>query len=287
MRFLILAFALCLQPAMATRSQPTAPEAGCTRGPENGTLIAIGGGSLPDEILQLFIERAGGVDAPIVYVPTAMPGKLGQAAGERSFVVRRLRQLGCTDVTVLHTRDPERANAEEFFEPLTNAGGVWFSGGRQWRFADSYLDTRTERAFHDVLARGGVIAGSSAGATIQASYLVRGAPEGNQIMMAKGHERGFGFLRCAAIDQHVIARGRLDDMVPVIERHPELLGIGIDEGTAIVVTADRLEVIGRSRVAIYDHERFGGEGEAYFFLKAGEALDLATRRKAPARENDG
>ena len=98
-------------------------------------------------------------------------------------------------------------------------------------------------------------------------------------MMAKGHERGFGFLRNAAIDQHVLARGRLPDMIPVIEKHPHLLGIGIDEGTAIVVKRDRMEVIGRSKVAIYDHERFDrNRDKPYFFISPGDVLDLSTRQ---------
>ena len=98
------------------------------------------------------------------------------------------------------------------------------------------------------LARGGVIGGSSAGATIQGSYLVRGAREGNQIMMAKGYEQGFGYLRGVAIDQHLLVRGRADDLVEVIDMKPELLGLGIDEPAAVVVHGDRLEVIGRSVV---------------------------------------
>src|SRR4030095_4405381 len=103
-----------------------------------------------------------------------------------------------------------------------------------------------------VLARGGVIAGSSAGATIQGSYMVRGAPEGNHIMMAKGHEEGFGFLKNSAIDQHVIARKREEDLLPVIAAHPALLGLGLDEGTAIVVQGDRARVVGASKLAVYD-----------------------------------
>ena len=144
------------------------------------------------------------------------------------------------------------ADSAEFVAALKTAKGVWIDGGRQWRLVDSYLGTKTAKELDNVLERGGVIAGTSAGATIQGSYLVRGAREGNTIMMAKGYEEGFGFLRNVAIDQHLIARHRENDLVPVISLKPELLGIGLDEATAIVVTGDSFSVIGASKVAIYD-----------------------------------
>ena len=269
----------------AVTTQPSKAKAAAgarhTAGPAKGTLIAVGGGNLGREIVELFIESAGGRKASFVYVPTAMAGDL---KGRRYWMVERLKRAGCTDITILHTRDPKAADREAFVKPLRRARGVWFSGGRQWRFADAYLNTKTVDAFHDVLRRGGVIGGSSAGATIQASYLVRGAPQGNQIMMALGHEEGFGFLENAAIDQHVIRRGRLRDMIPVIRRHPHLLGIGIDEGTAIVVRGNRMEIIGESKVAIYDHARFArNEDKPYILLSAGEVFDLKKRKRLAER----
>ena len=120
----------------------------------------------------------------------------------------RFIQKGFKHVTVLHTRDRKEANSSAFTEPLKSAAGVWFSGGRQWRHADSYLDTKTHKAFLELLDRGGVIAGSSAGATIQGSYLARGDTKMNTIMMGD-HEVGLGFLSNVAIDQHLFARNRL------------------------------------------------------------------------------
>ena len=84
-----------------------------------------------------------------------------------------------------------------------------------------------------------------------------------------------------AIDQHVIARKREDDMLPVLAAHPKLLGLGLDEGTAIIVQGDRARVIGASRLAVYDTAFTpGADGKRYFLLSPGEVLDLATRRKA-------
>ena len=172
------------------------------------------------------------------------------------------------------------ADSAAFVEPLTKANAVWIDGGRQWRLADAYLGTRTLTELRGVLSRGGVIGGSSAGATIQGSYMVRGAPEGNTVMMAKGHEEGFErALRNSAIDQHVITRHREEDMQPVIDAHPELLGFGIDEGTSLIVQGDRARVIGASKVVITDHGYTpGADGRRYFFLNPGDVLDLLTRR---------
>jgi len=190
------------------------------------------------------------------------------------------RELGATNLVILHTRNRDEADSEEFVRPLLEAKGVWFGGGRQWRLVDSYLGTRTERAFQAVLSRGGVIGGSSAGATIQGDYLVRGAREGNQIMMAPGYEKGFSYLRDCAVDQHLLARKREKDLVSVVRRHKRLLGIGIDEGTAIVVRGDEFEVVGRSKVAIYDPLREPPAGKAmYYFLEPGEKFDLRARKK--------
>ena len=156
--------------------------------PNNGSLIIAGGGALPEEIIKTFIDLAGGADAPIVVVPTA--------AGLKEYDDnwgKIISDQGASNVVVLHTDSKKEANSKKFVQPLKNANGVWFVGGRQWRLADSYLDTATEKAFWDVLDRGGVIGGTSAGATIQGSYLVRGDTKTNQIMMG-GNEKGYAFL---------------------------------------------------------------------------------------------
>ncbi len=252
-------------------------------GPTNGSLVIVGGGLTP-QIVQRFIELAGGPEASIVVIPTAIGGDNAAAAGQG--FARRLASYGATNVTVLHTRDREEANSDSFVQPLTEAGGVWFGGGRQWRLVDAYLGTKTEQALWGVLERGGVIGGTSAGATIQGSYLVRGDSKTNVIMMGD-HEQGFGYLKNTAIDQHVLTRNRQFDMIEVIRAKPELLGIGIDEDTAIIVQGDEFEVVGRSYVAIYDHKTMGAEGR-FYFLAPGQRFDLATRKvKRNARGGRG
>jgi cyanophycinase len=254
---------------------------GGSSGPEKGSLLVHGGGRLSKDAILEFIKLAGGPEGPFIIIPTALEGEdWGAEYVAKSFLVR----AGAKNVSVVHTRDRKVADTAEFVAPLTKARGVWLDGGRQWRFADSYLGTRVVTELQGVLARGGVIGGSSAGATIQGSYLVRGAVEGNQVMMAKGHEEGFGFLKNVAVDQHVIARKRETDMGAVVAAHPELLGLGLDENTAIVVQGQHARVLGASKLIVTDPKFTpAADGLHYFTLSNGEVLDLATRRKVEAK----
>ncbi len=207
---------------------------------KQGSLVIVGGGGMPQSIVDRFVQLAGGENASIVVLPTAVPREQTDVR-----IPGFLARAGVKKVTVLDQRGPDEVSSEAFRTALQEATGIWFGGGRQWNFVDAYENTEAVAAFHAVLQRGGVIAGSSAGATIQGEFLVRGAVLGNQVMMAEGYERGFGFLPGSAIDQHFAQRGRQPDLLPVIQRHPQLLGIGLDEATAIVVTGSRAEVVGQ------------------------------------------
>lgn len=253
-------------------------------GPPKGTLVIQGGGSdAGTGIFETFINKAGGLGAKIVVVPTA-GGNKNQDGSIRVYneeqVVAAWKKRGVTNVRMLHTHDPKVADTEEFAKILRDANGVWFDGGRQWNVVDSYANTLTLREFHKVLERGGVIGGSSAGATIQGDYLVRGAIAGSEIVMTPEpeHEHGFAFLRKVAIDQHINTRNRWDDIIPVIKKYPNLLGIGLSEGTAIVVTGDRFQVIGKWKVAIHDNTRLYQPWEKpYYVLSIGDVYNMKTR----------
>ena len=241
-------------------------------GPPNGSLVIVGGAMRDRGIMERFVELAGGPDAPIVVIPTA------GGAQEYDQFYRGLgawREAGASNLKVLHTTDRDEADSDVFVQPIREANGVWFPGGRQWRLADSYLGTRTEELWN-LLERGGVVGGSSAGATILGSYLARGDTRANTIMVGD-HEEGFGFLRNTAIDQHVLRRNRQFDLIEIIRARPELLGIGIDEDTAIVVDGDEFEVVGQSYVLIYDNERMVGDSGLFYFLAPGDRFNLATR----------
>ena len=277
---LALVFAAALQ-ARPAAAQPAAPE----YGPARGALVIAGGGTLPGTgILEKWVELAGGPGKRFVIVPTAggnrrPDGTLVQY--DEAEVIAPFTALGLRNVRMLHTHDPKVADTDAFAAQLADADGVWFVGGRQWNLVDSYANTRTHAAFRAVLERGGVIGGTSAGATIQGAYLVRGASSGSDVMMTDepNHQQALGFLRRTAIDQHIDARNRWEDLVPVIRRFPDLLGIGLSEGTAIVVRGDRFEVIGRWKVAVHDNTRAVQPWEkSWFVLGFGDVYDMKARR---------
>ncbi len=249
-----------------------------TIGPEKGWLVIQGGGALTHEVKDRFVALAGGPNAEFVVIPTANSDD--QVDVERTRL-GFMQGFGVRSVTVLHTRDRARADSASFVEALRHANGVWIDGGRQWRLVDAYLDTAVEKEIKALLARGGVVGGGSAGATIQGSFLVRGAagtpsnPDGdNRIMMAPGYTTGFGLLTSSAIDQHVDARKREADLDPVIAKHPDLLGIGINQSAAIVVHGDSFFVVG-GQVLIHDGKMHNNS--SYYSLSSGQAFDLKKR----------
>jgi cyanophycinase len=176
-----------------------------TTGPDNGHLIIAGGGMRDTSIFNLFIRLAGGPAAPVVIIPTAADDKFFARDSALILMEQEYRQMGFQNLTILHTRNPEVADGEPFVQPIREAKGVWFPGGRQWRLADSYLHTKTHTELNNLLDRGGVIGGSSAGATIQGSFLARGDTWTNTVM-AGDHIEGLAFIKNVAIDQHLLAR---------------------------------------------------------------------------------
>ncbi len=264
------ALARSLPPPPALR--PEAPQL------ESGSLVIVGGGKIPRDLIERFMELAGGPDALIVVLPTAAPDPIP----ERLRAVDMFREAGAKNIEVLRGRRRSEVESPDFLDVLREAKGIWFGGGRQWRFVDAYLDTKAHQAFRGVLGRGGVIGGSSAGASIQADYLVRGNPLGNHQMMAEGYERGLGFLRGVAIDQHFSQRDRLGDMTSLLDVYPQLLGIGIDEATAIVVQGHVAEVVGRNSVLFYDRSQPVEEGAPdHEVVEPGSRYDLQQRKILP------
>ena len=241
---------------------------------KDGSLVIVGGGGAGPEIWKKFIELAGGPDAPIVVVASALEDPVPIKIGE----VLALEKYGAKNVKQFHTRDRKKADSEDFTAVLQDAKGVWFSGGRQWRFVDSFEGTLAEKRFREVLERGGVIGGSSAGASIQSEFMPRGHPLGNTVMAAEGYERGFGYLPGCAVDQHFFSRKRTQDMTGLMKLYPQILGIGIDEGTAIVVKGTTAEVIGKTKVGFYDYRTPPKDGEQdYVEVKVGGKYDLRKR----------
>ncbi len=260
--------------AALARTQPAfPPKKGSIPEVPRGSLVIVGGGGAPAEIVKKFIALAGGPDALIVVLPTALGRPLPLRVGE----VTMLERAGAKNVHLLPGFERQEIESQEALTLLRKAQGLWFTGGRQWRFVDSYADTRALPLFHQVLQRGGVIGGSSAGASIQAEYMVRGSPLVNTEMMCEGYERGLGFLPGVAVDQHFSQRKRFGDMTALIKTYPQLLGIGIDEATALVVHGHIAEVLGRNKVQFYDAKR-RKESPDYEVVYPGGKYDLKARR---------
>jgi cyanophycinase len=219
-------------------------------GPGKGHLVVAGGNLTDSTVFNRFMELAGGPNALVVIVSTALTD---DEINPEFYLQQqnRFESYGFQNFTFRHTRNRDTANMDSFTKSISEAGGVWFLGGRQWRLVDAYAGTKTLDEFNKLLERGGVIGGSSAGASIQADFLVRGDTKTNTVMMGD-HQEGFGFLKNVAIDQHLLAMNRQFDIFEILDAHPVLLGIGLDENTAIIVSENTFEVIGKSYVAIYD-----------------------------------
>ncbi|MEI9894187.1 MAG: Type 1 glutamine amidotransferase-like domain-containing protein [Chthoniobacter sp.] len=239
-----------------------------TVGPERGTVLIVGGGA-DDSAARRFLELVGGPDAPLVVIPTAGEG---EKLGEQNYAYVKLKELGAKDIVILHTLDRKIADSEAFVAPLKRAKGVWVSGGAQVRLARAYLHTRTHQELFNLLDRGGVFAGNSAGASIQGSYLYGGQEQ----------KEGFGFVRNTAIGQHYVRRSRVGSVSKILAEHPELLGIGIDEEAAIEVQGNRFTVLGDSKVVICNPKAGETENPPHY-LYPGESYDLAARQGPPPR----
>jgi cyanophycinase len=186
--------------------------------------------------------------------------------------------FGVANVTVLHSLDRVTADSDRFVEPLRKATGVWILGGFPGRMIYSYLGTRTERAIHELLDRGGVVGGESAGAMIQASWLDTTddefTPEIRALIKTYGRG-GFGLLKRAAVFPHFDERGSAA-AVKFSAEYPDHLGIGIDNATALIVKGDRVEVIGQGTASIYNGRR--RDGADLVVLHSGDRYDLAAEK---------
>ncbi len=247
-----------------------------------GTLMIVGGGGTPDGLIDRFVELAGGAEASIVVLPISMPDPLPP----QDRMELALKKAGAGEVTVIRHRTPADVDTKEILEVFRRATGVWFGGGRQWRFIDAYEGTQAARLMHEVLQRDGVIGGSSAGASIQGEYMARGNPLGSTDIMADGYERGLGFLSGVAIDQHFSQRRRFNDLQSLVHTYPKLLGIGIDEATAIVVNQGSAKVVGRNRVCFYDADKVAeSELPTFESVANGGEYDLVSRKVVDAGES--
>ncbi len=230
-------------PVVLTAVSTDQPSAPLSKVPEalRGSLVIAGGGILPNVIYERFLELGGGANANLVIVPTA------SMIADSPDLLARLpiwRQLHQGPITILHAETREKSCEVDFSRPLEAATAVWFIGGDQNLIAERYLGTPVEPALQQVLARGGVIGGTSAGAAIMSRVMIAGGRA--TPMMATG----LGFLPNTIVDQHFLKRNRKDRLHAALKLHPDLVGVGIDEDTALVCRPEGYEVIGNSSVLL-------------------------------------
>jgi len=253
-------------------------------GPEKGWLIMHGGGidtKRDYAHYHRFAELAGGANASVVVILTPVDLDVLTPEFLTNYKQWWKSELGLTNVSFMDTRNRQEAESEAFVAPLRKATGAWIMGGHLSNLLKFYLGTRTEREIKAVAERGGVIAGTSAGAMIQGSFLINltKTPSDlrftrNGMFLDSAQMVGFGLLRGVAVYPHVDARHSEKDLMEVIARHPDLLGIGIDENTAIVLHDDQFEVMGEGRVSFFDSKSVAKR--KYLTLSSGQRFDLRT-----------
>ena len=247
---------------------------------KKGKLIIIGGGAIPDSLFSFFANYCGGKDQPVVYIPTATTDEAYIQNGEH---LLKFTSRGFNNLSTIHTRNKKEADDPKNIALLRNAKGLYFGGGDQQLIADAYAGTKLYDEMIALLDRGGVIMGTSAGATIMGSLMVGGDAR-NDISIKYTLNPAFSFMTNTALDQHVLARNRQFDLIPVIEHYPGTLGIGIDESTAIIVEAGQFRVWGNSYVMLYDpmdwteqKKKWGLVLKPFKMMSSGSRFNLLTR----------
>jgi len=248
--------------------------------PYKGKLIVIGGGDILDTMYNLFAKEIGGKDQPIVYIPTATDDEPWIQAGQH---LVKFTSRGFTNLTTVHTRDKQKANDPVFIERIRKAKGVFIGGGDQANIAAAFLGTDVHKELIALLNRGGIIMGTSAGATIMGDVMITGWEQRKAPHVQHQYPAGLAFMKNTSIDQHVLVRNRQFDLIPMMESNSNLLGMALDEATAAYVQRDSIQVVGRSYMMIFDHQDWNNqkkewgkvykpfmmysEGEVYRFKK--------------------
>lgn len=255
-----------------------------------GHLLIIGGGERTDEIMQRFVELAGGASSTIVVFPMAS----GYAESVGINQSEQLKKLGVKRSFYLNI-DRMQADNDSIVRLLDGVTGVFFSGGDQSKLTAALKGTTMEKKIAEIHARGGVVGGTSAGAAVMSRIMITGEElihkdsTASFFTIAKGNvetKEGFGFVTEAIIDQHFVVRKRHNRLISLVLENPSLLGIGIDESTCIIVKPDRtFTVLGESVVIVYDarqasgistvkHGYLSGNGITMSILKSGDRFNL-------------
>lgn len=266
-----------------------------------GTLVIIGGAEDkegPCEILRSFLRLAGGEEAHVAVITTATE-KADEVGAQYCRVFYR---LGAARVRHLDVPDRKAARADEVLRALHAATGIFLTGGDQLRLTSILGGTPVAGALHAAAERGAVIAGTSAGAAAMSTTMIvegldESAPRRSTISMAPG----LGFLAEVVVDQHFAQRGRIGRLLAAIAENPYILGLGLDEDTAVTIDpAGRLTVVGSGACTVVDglsirtsnvSDRAASEPLALTYvtlhvLPAGYTFDLKRREPGVRHQED-
>lgn len=260
-----------------------------------GTLLIVGGGSQPPELVRHFVDLAGGPGkARIAILPMATSDAVATGAEKEA----ELDSLGADSFVVNVTR--AQADDDSVVRKLSTASGIWFPGGDQSLLVAALQGSAALRAIHSRFNAGAVIGGTSAGAAVMSDSMITGnqfwpgmtvavdSPSFSRITRRSIEiVPGLGFVHNAIVDQHFIRRQRENRLFSVVLERPSLLGVGIDEGTALKVTPDgKWTVMGKSSVMILDARHstvtqsqvgsLGAVGIRVSLLPAGSTFDPRT-----------
>ena len=246
-------------------------------------------------ILREFVAASGGAEARIAVIPTA--SSLGDAVVEVYDAV--FRKLGAAEVVPVRPESREDAHDADLVARLHGATGIFMTGGNQLKLSSIISGTPLGEAIHEAHRDGVVVAGTSAGASIQSSHMVAfGGPGATPKQRMTQVAAGLGLLESAVIDQHFDQRNRYGRLLMIVAQSPQLLGIGVDEDTAAVVTESDgrqlLRVSGRGSVTIFDPARMVtnayeaqrsspllASGVTLHVLPEGATYDLTARELLP------
>jgi len=244
--------------------------------------VIAGGGKLSEAIYAAFFEASGGKGARIAILPVASaePKESAQA------MVDRLNKLGAVSV-VVDPKNRAEADATATWESVKGCTGFWFTGGDQKRIHEKVVGTKLHSLILDAYRKGAAVGGTSAGAAAMTAIMIEGADDVSSA--APGTYKtilGLGLLQGAIVDQHFLKRGRHNRLLSLLIEHPDHLGLGVDEGAAVLVKEGRLRVIGEGLVLALDPTTMEVRGGGFrnlrtHLLGGGQGLDLATRNLLP------
>jgi cyanophycinase len=256
--------------------------------PPKGTLVIVGGGGTTPEISEAFLQGAGGKGGVVGIIPTSTSDPAGALKEWKA----DLDKAGMVMVP-LDVRKREDSSRPEMLEAAKKCTGFWFSGGNQTLVGEKIVGTPLQKLIQEKYREGAVIGGTSAGAAIMSKIMIEGEDRFGKLNLSEfgpGAYRtreGMAFLPDHVIvDQHFLRRGRQNRLFSMVMEHPGHLGLGIDETTALVVKDGIARVVGKRAVMVFDPGAMTLKGDGFHdltihLLRAGEGIDLSTRKLAP------